>query len=102
MGATNVVMDQMPSAVGLFSGGKMEISNACDPGIMGPDVAPCRTRKKISDGRLQAMPHRKDAAVKHSTENTNVRTTPYRPISQPVSGTPMPLATAKLVMTQVP
>ena len=39
------------------------ISSACEPGIIGPDTAPCSTRKTISDGRFQAMPHRSDATV---------------------------------------
>ncbi len=76
IGATRVVMDQMPSAVPRFSGGKIEISSAWLPGIIGPDTPPCRTRKKISDGRLQAMPHRNDATVKARTEKAKVRTTP--------------------------
>src|SRR5580698_7770669 len=80
----------------------MEISKAWLPGIIGPETPPCSTRKKISDGRLQAMPQRNDATVKASTETTKVLTTPYRPINQPVNGTPMPLATAKAVITQVP
>jgi hypothetical protein len=39
--------------------------------------------------------------VNRITETTKVRTTPKRPISQPVSGTVTPLATAKAVITQV-
>ena len=66
----------MPSAVPRLSGGKIEISSAWQPGIIGPDTPPCSTRKKISDGRLQAMPHRNEATVKASTETTKVRTTP--------------------------
>lgn len=40
IGATSVVIDQMPSAVARFCGGKIEISSACDPGIIGPETAP--------------------------------------------------------------
>jgi hypothetical protein len=69
-------MDQMPSAVARLLAGKIEISSACEPGIIGPDVPPCRMRKKISDGKSQAMPQRKDATVNAITENTKVRTTP--------------------------
>ena len=43
-----------------------------------------------------------DATVKARTARTKTRTTPNRPISQPVSGTAMPFDTAKDVMTQVP
>src|SRR3569833_636232 len=102
IGATRVVMDQIPSAVPRLLGGKMEISSAWLPGIIGPVTPPCSTRKKIREGRLQAIPQRSDATVKASTEKVKVRTTPYRPNSQPDSGTPLPLATAKAVITQVP
>ncbi len=76
MGATRVVMDQMPRAVPRLLGGKMEMSKAWLPGIMGPETAPCSTRKKISEDRLQAMPHKSEAMVKASTEMVKVRTTP--------------------------
>jgi len=101
IGATNVVIDQMPSAVARFCGGKIAIRSAWLPGIMGPDTAPCRIRNRISEGRLQAMPHRKEAMVKRITETQKVRTTPNRPISHPVSGTATPFATAKAVTIQV-
>src|ERR1700722_12221139 len=100
-GATSVVIDQMPSAVVRFSGGKIEISNACEPGIMGPETAPWITRKTTSEDRLQAVPHRNEATVNRTTDSTKVRTIPYRPISQPVSGTDIPFDTAKDVITQV-
>jgi hypothetical protein len=54
----------------------MAISSACEPGIIGPETPPCSTRKKISDGRLQAMPHRKEAMVNSQHRQTKVRTTP--------------------------
>ena len=54
MGATSVVIDQMASAVVRFAGPNTLMRSAWLPGIMGPDTAPCRTRKTISDGRLQA------------------------------------------------
>src|SRR3546814_17630092 len=102
MGAINVVMDQTPSAVVRLLSGKMEISNAWLPGIIGPDTAPWRMRKAISELRLHAIPHRNEANVKRRTDATNVRTTPKRPINQPVRGTATPLATAKEVTIQVP
>src|SRR5215469_16078869 len=94
IGATRVVIDQIPRAVARLSGGKMEMSSACEPGIIGPETAPWITRKTISDDMLQARPQRKDAAVNNATDTTNVRTTPKRAISHPVSGTPTPFATA--------
>src|SRR4051812_49884233 len=51
---------------------------------------------------LGARPHSHDAMTNSSTLATNRRTWPSRSDSQPVSGTAMALATAKLVMTQVP
>ncbi len=78
------------------------MSSAWLPGIIGPDTAPCRTRKAIRDGRLQASPQSSDATVNKATDTTKVRTTPKRCMSQPVSGTDTPLATAKEVMTHVP
>ena len=72
------------------------------PGIIGPETAPCSTRKTINDGRLQASPHRSEAIVNSATDRTKVRTTPKRCISQPVNGTETPFATAKEVITQVP
>src|SRR3546814_14960464 len=84
MGAINVVMDQTPSAVVRLLSGKMEISNAWLPGIIGPDTAPWRMRKAISELRLHAIPPRNEANVKRRTDATNVRTTPKRPTNQPV------------------
>jgi len=69
---------------------------------MGPDTAPCSTRKAIRDGRLHASPQSREAIVKSATDTTKVRTTPKRCMSQPVSGTDTPLATANEVMTHVP
>lgn len=51
---------------------------------------------------LGAMPHSSEARTNSVTLATNRRTCPKRCDSQPVSGTAMALATAKLVMTQVP
>ena len=80
----------------------MLMSNAWLPGIIGPDTAPCKTRKAINEGRLQATPHNNEAAVKSMTDRTKVRTTPKRCINHPVRGTETPLATANDVITQVP
>src|SRR4051812_5884454 len=49
-----------------------------------------------------ARPHSQEAMTNSSTLPTNSLTCPKRCDSQPVSGTEMALATAKLVMTQVP
>src|SRR3954471_23347555 len=49
-----------------------------------------------------ARPHSHDAMTNRITLPTNSLTCPKRCESQPVSGTAMALATAKLVMTQVP
>ena len=102
MGATSVVIDQMVSAVVRLLGPNTLMSSAWLPGIMGPETAPCSTRNAISEGRLQASPHNKEAMVKSTTETTKVRTTPKRCMSHPVKGTDTPFATAKEVITQVP
>src|ERR1700692_26829 len=102
MGATNVVSDQTASAVWRLAGPNTLISSAWLPGIMGPDTAPCSTRKAIQDGRLQANPQSKEAMVNSTTDMTKVRTTPKRCMSHPVSGTDTPFATANEVMTHVP
>src|SRR5471032_1732494 len=101
-GADIAVIDQIPRAVARFCAGKIAINNAWLPGTIGPDTAPCKMRNTISDGRLQAIPQRNDAIVNASTAAVKVRTTPKRPINQPVSGTVTPLATANDVITQVP
>jgi len=69
---------------------------------MGPATNPCNTRKAISSVMLGAMPHSHELMENSSTLAMNSRTCPMRWVSQPVSGTAMALATAKLVMTQVP
>src|SRR5580698_11256555 len=102
MGATSVVNDHTVSAVLRFAGPNTLMRRAWLPGIIGPDTAPCSTRKAINDGRLHASPHRSDAIVNNATDTTNVRTTPKRCMSQPVKGTDTPLATANEVITQVP
>src|SRR6478609_475649 len=51
---------------------------------------------------LGARPHSQDATTNSSTLAINRRTWPKRCDSQPVSGTAIALAMAKLVMTQVP
>src|ERR1700722_5307180 len=92
----------MVSAVLRLCGPNTLMRSAWLPGIIGPDTAPCRTRKAIKDGRLHASPHSREAMVNKATDMAKVRTTPNRCISQPVSGTDTPLATANEVMTQVP
>ena len=60
------------------------------------------TRNRISISNEGARPHSQELSTNSSTEPMNSRTAPKRWVSQPVSGTEMALATAKLVMTQVP
>src|SRR5262249_15130493 len=102
IGATSVVIDQIASASPRLVGLKSEISSACEPGIIGPETAPCSTRKSSSVGRFQAMPQKNEASVTSATETEKVVTTPKRLISQPVSGTETPFDMAKRVMIQVP
>src|SRR6476620_11154811 len=51
---------------------------------------------------LGARPHSHEAMTNSSTLAVNSLTMPMRCVSQPVSGSEIALATAKLVMTQVP
>ena len=67
MGPTRVVIDQMPSAVERRCGGKIEISSAWLPGIIGPETAPWSTRNSTSDSRFQAIPHNSEAKVNRLT-----------------------------------
>jgi hypothetical protein len=76
IGATSEVMDHSASAVARRLAGKIEIINAWEPGMIGPETRPCRVRKATSDSRLQAMPQRKDATVKSAMEARKVFTTP--------------------------
>src|SRR4051812_8955706 len=101
-GAASVVIDQIASAVPRLLAGKIAISSDCDPGIMGPETAPCRIRNTTRDGRLQEMPHKNEATVNSRTDRTNVLTTPNRCMIQPVTGSEMPFDTANDVITQVP
>src|ERR1700722_13978791 len=102
IGATSVVIDQIASANPRRAGGNTEISSACEPGIIGPETAPCRTRNSTSEGRAHAVPQRNEATVKAATDTAKVFTTPKRPMSQPVSGTEAPFDIANRVITQVP
>src|SRR5574337_852588 len=69
---------------------------------MGPATKPCSVRAAISSVMLGARPQSSEAMTNSVTLATNSRTWPKRCDSQPVSGTAIALATAKLVMTQVP
>src|SRR5580658_7321147 len=102
IGATKVVADQIARAVPFLLSGNSVSSNAWEPGIMGPETAPCSTRNSTSSVIFSEMPHKKDATVNSSTDRAKVRTTPNRRMSHPVRGTDTPLATANEVMIQVP
>src|SRR5277367_6452809 len=68
IGATRVVIDQIVSASPRRQGGKIESSNACEPGIIGSETPPWTMRNSSSEGRSQAIPHRNEAAVNRATE----------------------------------
>src|SRR6516165_2686642 len=69
---------------------------------MGPATAPWNTRATISSERFGASAHIMEAMTKSTIAAVNSFTWPNRRVSQPVSGTEMPFATAKEVITQVP
>ena len=54
----------MASATPRRAGPKIISNSAWLPGIIGPDTAPCSTRKASSEGRLQDRPHSSEAIVK--------------------------------------
>ncbi len=93
MGATRVVMAQIPVAAGASLGGKTRSKRVCDSGINGPPHRPCRTRNMTSIGRDVAVPHRNENSPKPSMLATNTLTEPNRPASQPVRGTVIASAT---------
>src|SRR5215472_14114608 len=69
---------------------------------MGPATAPWNTRAMISSDSVGARAHIAEAMTKSTIAEVNSFTWPKRRVSQPVSGTEMPFATAKEVITQVP
>jgi len=85
----------------LLSGNNVS-NSAWEPGIIGPETAPCSTRNNTNSVMFPEMPHRKDAMVNSRTDRAKVLTTPNRRISHPVRGTDTPFATANEVMIQVP
>src|ERR1700722_8528072 len=100
-GATRVVIAQMASAVPALAFEKLDSSNACDSGIMGPATAPCRTRKAISSCRDLDQPQSSEAIENKTIDAVKRRTAPKRWLSQPVNGTAIALATPKEVITHV-
>src|ERR1035441_10426159 len=76
MGATTMPRPQKPIAWPRFSGGKASNKIACESGCSPPPQAPCTIRKKIRKPSVGAKPHRKDAAVKPTTEAVNRRLRP--------------------------
>src|SRR6185312_8762851 len=63
---------------------------------------PCNARKPIKVVMLGASPHIHELSTNSRTLPMKSRTCPKRWDSQPVNGTETALATAKLVITQVP
>ena len=59
-------------------------------------------RNAINTDILGASPQSQEDSTNMSTQRVNKRTCPKRCDNQPVNGTEIALATAKLVMTQVP
>src|SRR5205085_10179914 len=92
---------QKPIALPRSCGSNDSSSTACDSGCSAPPVAPCRMRKKISDARFGAIPHRKDEIVNPVTESIRRRLRPNVAASQPVIGRMIALATRYDVSTQV-
>ena len=95
IGATMVVIAQMPVACACFSFGKMLSSRVWLIGIKGPPHSPCPMRKATSEPRLQAIPHsRENDAEPGHAESEHADASPNRRASQPVKGTQIASATA--------
>ena len=65
----------------------------CWFGCKPPPNMPCNKRNTTSCGRLVAMPHRNDKAVKVAMQIRKYRLRPIRRASQPATGMTIPLAT---------
>ena len=68
-GATTTAMPYMAKACPRFSMGNESARIACSDGCNPPPPAPCRTRAKIKIGKLGAIPHKKELAVKSKTQS---------------------------------
>jgi len=84
---------QKPIALPRSSGAKASSSTAWDSGCSAPPVAPCMTRKTIKVESVGARPHRKEEAVKPTTDSISSRLRPNMLASQPVIGRMIALAT---------
>src|SRR6202051_1643031 len=91
----------MASAVPALALEKLDSSNACDNGIMGPATAPCRTRKAISSCSDLDQPQSSEAIENRTIDAVKRRTAPRRCRRPPVNGTAIALATPKEVITHV-
>jgi len=74
-------------------GAKASSSTACDSGTSAPPVAPWTMRKKMSAPSVGARPHKKEAAVKPTTDSISRFLRPNTLASQPVIGRMIALAT---------
>ena len=67
-GASTTAIPYTAKAMPRFAGGKVSARMACSLGASPPPPSPCRTRKKISDARLGAMPQRNELMVNSATQ----------------------------------
>src|SRR5436190_22280001 len=92
---------QKPMALPRSCGGNASSSTACESGCKQPPLAPCMMRKRMSVPSVGASPHKKDDAVKPTTDSMSSRFRPNRLASQPVIGRMIALATRYDVSAQV-
>src|SRR5712691_10806632 len=92
---------QKPMALPRSWGGNASSSTACESGCSAPPVAPCMIRKTMSEPSVGARPHRKDEAVKPTTDSISSRLRPNMLASQPVIGRMIAFATRYDVNAQV-
>ncbi len=96
-GANVVGTVRMAEARIRSAGGKTRYSMAMPTGASMPPPAPCRIRKATSSPRLEASPHRAEAAVKTTMAASSTRLPPNRSPSQPEAG----MNTARLTRKEI-
>ncbi|CSA27979.1 Uncharacterised protein [Vibrio cholerae] len=94
IGATSVVIDQIPIAAWLLFLGNIRIIKVCESGIKGPPTKPSNTRNITSVLMLLAKPQSNEKTPNNRKQVTKTRIEPNREANQPVRGTEIASATA--------
>ena len=86
-------MTNMDMARAYRSGGLISSNVACDMGTNAAPDNPCSNLKNTSCGRLRDRPHSIDVTVNARMDVSNTLLRPMRPLSQPLSGIMIAVAT---------